>query len=128
MRVRLEDLLRVCFVFPRPSIPDNDVDLWVSLSPDHFYAKYHFPSTNVRSWGDRRLLHHEIDICVECCRKEISQFNSMKAFIPDARRAPLRALDLFGGAGTFGLGMADCGFLKITHAVEISPSACKTYK
>jgi DNA (cytosine-5)-methyltransferase 1 len=127
-RVRIEDLLRVCFVFPRVSIPNGDLDLWVSLSPDHFYAQYHFPSTNVKSWDDRRLVHYDIDVCVECCRKEASHLRSMKDFIRFGQRAPLRALDLFGGVGTLGQGMAECQFAKVTHAVEISPSACKTFQ
>lgn len=40
----------------------------------------------------------------------------------------LRALDVFAGVGAFGLGMEEVGGIKVTHAIEISPSAAKTLK
>jgi DNA (cytosine-5)-methyltransferase 1 len=50
----------------------------------------------------------------------------MKDFVSQGR--PLRALDLFGGVGAFSLGMEETKCIKLTHAVEISPSAAQTFK
>ena len=44
------------------------------------------------------------------------------------KQKPLRALDPFGGIGAFGLGMEETSPLKVTYAVEVSPSAAKTYQ
>jgi len=53
----------------------------------------------------------------------------MKKFLKAQKRKPLRTLDLFGGTGAFGLGLAEgCLCLKVTHAVEIAPSAAITYR
>jgi len=121
--VDLEDLIRVCYVFPLESIPN--LGHWTSLSADHFYAEYWFPSLKVKFWADREPVHDDIDVCIDCCREKIVQ---TKAFVRFARRPPLRALDLFGGVGALSLPMEESGFLKVTHAVEISPSAAKTFK
>jgi len=41
---------------------------------------------------------------------------------------PLRTLDLFGGVGAFSSGIAQGSrCMKVTHAIEISPSAAKTF-
>lgn len=41
----------------------------------------------------------------------------------------LRALDLFAGTGAFSLGMKAAGApFKLTHAIEISPSAAKSLR
>lgn len=52
----------------------------------------------------------------------------MKEFLGSVAYKSLRTLDLFGGVGAFGLSMEESGCLKVTHAVEISPSAAKTFK
>ncbi len=41
----------------------------------------------------------------------------------------LRAFDVFAGAGAMSLGMEDMmGGTKMTHAIEISPSAAQTFR
>ena len=38
----------------------------------------------------------------------------------------ISTFDPFGGVGAFGLGLEEAGCIKVTHAVEISPSASQT--
>ena len=50
-------------------------------------------------------------------------------FLQISKSQPLRALDLFGGVGAFSHGLSQgSGCIKVTHAVEISPSATRTFK
>jgi site-specific DNA-cytosine methylase len=45
------------------------------------------------------------------------------------QESPMTVLDLFGGAGAFSLGLKEgSGCMKVTHALEISPSAAKTIR
>ncbi|KAF9064409.1 S-adenosyl-L-methionine-dependent methyltransferase [Rhodocollybia butyracea] len=45
------------------------------------------------------------------------------------QKTTLRALDVFGGCGAFGLALAEGSLsFDITHAIEIAPSAVQTYK
>jgi DNA (cytosine-5)-methyltransferase 1 len=118
-------LIRICYVFPYNAI--DDLDFWTSISADHFYVRYQFPSLDVTSWNDKQpIVDRDIRVCVECCRDKLGRYNLMKDFLSQGR--PLRALDLFGGVGAFGLGMKETKCIEITHAVEISPSAAQTFK
>ena len=52
----------------------------------------------------------------------------MKKFLAGVREKPLVAFDLFGGVGAFSQGLAEgSGSLSIAHAIEIGPSAAKTF-
>lgn len=59
-----------------------------------------------------------------CVKQDLKKFKGMKTFLE--REVPLRVFDPFGGTGAFGLAMEEVGCFKMTHAVEISPSAAKT--
>ena len=49
--------------------------------------------------------------------------------VKQATQPQLRALDLFAGTGAFSLGMRAAGApFKLTHAIEISPSAAKSLR
>jgi DNA (cytosine-5)-methyltransferase 1 len=126
--VKLDDLIRVCYVFPFQSIPD--LGAWLSLSPDHFYIRYRFSSMDVKSWSDKRPMPCEdLHVCTHCCREKLNYRKLTEDFLVYAKRNLLPTLDLFGGVGAFSLGMAEgSGCIKVTHAIEISPSAAKTYK
>jgi DNA (cytosine-5)-methyltransferase 1 len=126
VKIKVEDLIRVCYVFPYATI--NDLDFWTALSADHFYLKFRFPSLDVSSWNDRQPINQDMYVCVECCGEKLGQIRLMKQFLSLGNQQPLRALDLFGGVGAFGLGMEESGCIKITHAIEISPSASKTFE
>lgn len=57
---------------------------------------------------------------------QIKKFQEKRAGV--AQGPTLRALDVFAGVGAFGLGMEEAGGIRVTHAIEISPSAAKTLK
>jgi DNA (cytosine-5)-methyltransferase 1 len=126
LKLHIEDLIRVCYVFPEIAI--DNLDFWTSLSADHFYIRYQFPSLDVNSWNDRQPVDQKMNVCSECCREKLERIKLMKDFLFMGKRQPLRAMDLFGGVGAFGLGMEDSGVIKVTHAIEIAPSAAKTFK
>ncbi|EGO05372.1 hypothetical protein SERLA73DRAFT_68986 [Serpula lacrymans var. lacrymans S7.3] len=127
MEVVLSDLLGLCFVYPHNSLPDPRA--WLLAAPNHFFVRYHFPSLDVRSWNQRRDMEpHELLICKTCVQENLDKHNTLKEFMSNARRRPLRAFDPFGGSGAFGLGLEESGCIKVTHAVEISPSAARTMK
>jgi len=127
VNVHVDMLIAVIYVVPRSSI--TDLDSWTTLFPSHFYFQYRFPSLDVKSWSDKRPLRNDdLYVCKECCPEELEREKLMKVFLGTVERKPLRALDLFGGVGAFGLGMKESGCLDVTHAVEISPSAAKTFK
>ncbi|KAF5385343.1 hypothetical protein D9615_001032 [Tricholomella constricta] len=126
MTVPLKDFICVCYVFPHASIPN--LKRWLSLSPLHFYIKYKFPSMAVRLWTQREPVScAELGVCTPCTKGKLDELKTMGKFLADAKRHPLRALDIFGGVGAFSMGLAEgSGCLKLTDLVEISPSAAKT--
>ena len=130
METVLDDLIGVCYVVVKEDIP-NPPDVWLAMSHRHFYVKYRFPSLIVKpepeSWASkRRMRWGDIAICPTCMKQEIKKFNGMKEF--SEKKAPLRVFDPFGGTGAFGLAMEEVGCFKLTHAVEISPSAATTLR
>ncbi|KAK0233815.1 S-adenosyl-L-methionine-dependent methyltransferase [Armillaria fumosa] len=123
--VDVTDLIRVCFVFPYASMTEGDA--WLAMSADHFYAKYSFPYLKVTSWDVRMDIDPvDVPICKFCTALELKRFEDIKEI---HERVKLPTLDVFGGVGAFAVGMTEgCGSMKVTHAIEISPSAAKTYK
>lgn len=122
--IELDDLICPCFVFPHDSIPD--LDLWLSLSPYHFHIEWKFPALEVYSWNDKTLLR--LNSCDICFREKKGQIEHIEEFLAATRHNPLRALDLFAGAGALGLGIeqGSGGCCEVTNAIEISPSAAQT--
>lgn len=104
------------------------VEEWLAESSDHFFIKYSFPALEVRSWRDKSVVpRQDLTVCGECCQKMIDHGNEMREF--RSKVQPLSTLDLFAGVGAFSRGMAEgSGCLKVTHAIEISPSAARTLK
>lgn len=131
IRVRIDDLLGVVFVPTVDSLQDvMKLQEWVSLSPDHFYLKYEFPSVRPAYWNQkRRVKWHEHNVCAPCWQDKLREVKGLKDFFKDKKRNPLKTLDLFGGVGAFSDSLSQgSGSLKITHAIEIMPSAAKTFK
>ncbi|KAF9245635.1 S-adenosyl-L-methionine-dependent methyltransferase [Melanogaster broomeanus] len=125
MTFEISDLIGMCYVVVGSSMPE--LDAWKAMSPRHFYVKYHFPSLNVESWADRRDMGpRDLDVCGECLAGNFRNFKEMQTFL--RQRPPLRVFDPFGGTGAFGLAMEEVGCFKLTHAVEISPSAARTLR
>ncbi|KAH7886266.1 S-adenosyl-L-methionine-dependent methyltransferase [Phlebopus sp. FC_14] len=125
MTFDISDLIDLCYVLVARSMPE--IEQWLKMSAQHFFVKYHFPSLNVESWGDRRNMQDdELLVCRHCMKPNLEKFREMKRFLEEG--APLRVFDPFAGVGTFGLAMEEVGCFRVTHAVEISPSAAKTLK
>jgi len=119
------NVLGLCQVYVRAAIPE--LEAWLEVSPYHFYACYAFPSLNVTSWNDRKRLEpQDLLVCRYCAAEDVAAWKHSQEFVK--KHKPLRALDPFAGSGSFGLGMEETGCIKVTHAVEISPSAAKTIK
>jgi DNA (cytosine-5)-methyltransferase 1 len=117
-------LIRVCYVWPAENIRDP---AWLSMSPDHFYIRYQFESLNPLYWEEKQPLN-PLKLCEMCTRAKVAEKALMSEFLESSAQRPLRTLDLFAGSGAFGLAMAESRCIKVTHAVEISPSAAKTLR
>jgi DNA (cytosine-5)-methyltransferase 1 len=103
-----------------PSPQDAEAHAWLNASPDHFYVRYEFPSARNASWDDCALLTASgVQFCSKCLDEQEAYLNGFSG---------LRALDIFAGAGGLSLAMQDAGSVKVTHAIEILPSACQTIK
>lgn len=121
----MEDVIGQCSVVH----PDSQIDLsrWLSKSALHFYSRFKFPSLDVRSWNEKQALFtKDILMCSECLADRTAQFDLHNKFLDTTK--PLRTFDPFGGVGAFGLGLEEAGCVKVTHAVEISPSASETMR
>ncbi|KAG6831962.1 hypothetical protein H0H87_003297 [Tephrocybe sp. NHM501043] len=131
--VTVKDLIRTCHVFPHESFRSSEhLQWWLKLSPYHFYIKWSFPTMDVHLWKDRkreRVRASQMAVCTPCTRSVIDELKDIEEFFKDAERRPLRTLDIFGGVGSFSMGLREgSGCLQITDVVELSPSAAKTVK
>ena len=104
---------------------------WLSESPYHFYVRFHFPKLDVSNLTGLKLLKGQyanlVPVCGICFKDDEINKDLRKRQLedhPDTWR--LRTFDPFGGVGAFALSMQQAGCIKLTHAVEISPSAAKT--
>ncbi|KAF8346872.1 S-adenosyl-L-methionine-dependent methyltransferase [Amanita rubescens] len=118
--VPINDLIQVIFVLPIDAIPH--LDEWLEESSDHFFISYTFPT--MTTW-----IVPEFGICETCNGEMVAHRRLLKEYLSHIEERPLAVLDLFGGVGAFSLGMKE-GFrgLKVTYAIEISPSAAKTFR
>lgn len=125
--VRLQDLIRVCFVISFDTAK-RMLKERLDLSPDHFYAKYQAPSLHVKSWDKMsRVSWNDVPVCDFCVGKVLDDRKRMKNFLRYARHHRLPTLDLFGGVAAFSAGLeqgSQC--LEVTDVIEKSPSAAKT--
>lgn len=128
VNISVVNLIRVCFVFPLESIAN--LERWVALSPDHFYIRYCHPTLLVQAWDDlKELSCLKLPLCKNCVGEELEYKKSTIKFLEYAQRHPLKTLDLFAGVGAFSLGLTQGSHsLKLTHAIEISPSASATLR
>ncbi|KIK70457.1 hypothetical protein GYMLUDRAFT_234921 [Collybiopsis luxurians FD-317 M1] len=108
------------------------VENWILHSSDHFYVRYYFPSLDVESWDTKKpIKNKQLSICIQCRQRREAEVNASNEFVSYqqlARNRP-RALDVFGGSGALGIALAEgSSFIDVTHAIEIAPSAARTYK
>lgn len=128
--IGVESLLQVCFVFHLEAFGTVNLDQWLSLSENRFYIRYTHPTLLVNTWNDlEEIACHELPVCTPCVKKVLECDASTEEFLEDTQRHPLKTLDLFAGVGAFSLGLTQgsCS-MKLTHAVEISPSASATLR
>ncbi|KAF9270841.1 S-adenosyl-L-methionine-dependent methyltransferase [Marasmius fiardii PR-910] len=122
-------LVRTLSVYPFITIPKDCLDHWIGLSPYHFYIEYLFPSRQNPSWKDRSPLQSTLSMCRKCTDDKVKEFEISVDFVTRCESSRLPTLDLFGGCGAFGLGLAGGSqSLRITHAIEILPSSARTYE
>jgi hypothetical protein len=108
-----------------------ELEEWLALSPDHFYMRYQFDSLNPETWNQRQGMPKNEDflVCQSCWRERLREKKLASQFSAYSEREPLPTLDLFGGVGAFSKGLAEGSeCLRVTHAVEIGPSAAKTFE
>ncbi|KIY72480.1 S-adenosyl-L-methionine-dependent methyltransferase [Cylindrobasidium torrendii FP15055 ss-10] len=97
---------------------------YLALSPDHFFAQYKFHSIQPESWDDRQRIPQIDWFECESCEAEHRQWRQK---LENMKPYSYQVLDLFGGIAAFASGIADGSKVsKLTHAIEISPSAAKT--
>jgi len=103
----------------------GNLQAWIDASPQHFFLRFSFPTLHKSHWSQREVLDSsEVHACLPCLtqRKE-----TLITEVKQANQPQLKVLDLFAGTGAFSLGMKASGApLKLTHAIEISPSAAKS--
>ncbi len=125
------DIMAKCLVLSRESFGQRiSLRNWLDTSPYHFYLRYRFPNFHPESWDERvRVSFRDLAVCKECTEEALKFYYEAQGFRDRMQEKPLRAIDLFGGVGAFGLGLKQgSGCLRISHALEISPSAAKTLK
>ena len=100
------------------------------LGAEYFYYRYRFTQRSPVSWDERELLKESAGVGCETCAYALqTRLAEAVEFAEEAQTQRLRAFDVFAGAGAMSLGMEDAaGGMKTTHAVEISPSAAKTFR
>jgi len=110
---------------------EDELEEWLALSPDHFYMRYQFDSLKPETWSQRQGMprNENFLVCQTCWRERLREQKLASQFFAYSEREPLPTLDLFGGVGAFSKGLAEGSeCLRVTHAVEIGPSAAKTFE
>ncbi|KAI0348187.1 S-adenosyl-L-methionine-dependent methyltransferase [Trametopsis cervina] len=120
-------LIRPCTVKAEHAFGSpHDIHTYLLTSPYHFLVRFHCQKPDNHHWQQRQTLEEAniiLTTCQICFKGAKSDEALQEAF---KKNPPLRAFDPFGGCGAFALSMQDTGVLKLTHAVEISPSAAST--
>ncbi|EMD32847.1 hypothetical protein CERSUDRAFT_99217 [Gelatoporia subvermispora B] len=118
-----------CFVQVAHVGTRENLRAWLDSSPYHFYAHYKFVDNQPGSWAKKTILSPKKALmCKQCTDENEKILGEENDFLNATQRRPMKGLDLFAGAGAFGLAMEATGCIKITHAIEISPSAARTLK
>jgi DNA (cytosine-5)-methyltransferase 1 len=126
--VSLDDVLAPCYVLHHDLIFDGN--LWAALGAEYFYYRYRFAGRFPVSWNEREPVKESAGVGCEICAYALqARLAEAVAFAEEAHKHKLRAFDVFAGAGAMSLGMEGAtGGMRTTHAVEISPSAARTFR
>ncbi|RXW18572.1 hypothetical protein EST38_g7283 [Candolleomyces aberdarensis] len=129
VKVKIENLLGVVFAPCKETLTKNPtLQEWLDFSHDHFFVKYRFPTSRPTSWNQKvKICWKEHAICTICCNERCEEVKMSKKLVKNHQRKPLKAMDIFGGVGAFSDSIAQaCGAIKVTHAIEVAPSAAHT--
>lgn len=118
-------LLKPCVVVHKSDV--LDLEAWFDISPFNFYARYRLPTLN-SPWAQRKTLHRTDVLACDICLEQHNERFQLLSDLSSGGQVCLRTFDPFGGVGAFGLAMEELGCMKLTHAVEITPSAALTLR
>ena len=124
----LDDLLAPCYVLHKNLI--FDTNLWTTLGEEYLYYLYRFSQRSPASWNEREVLAENAGVGCNICAYELqAHIADVLTFAEEAQTQKLRAFGIFAGAGAMSLGMENAtGGMGTTRAVEISPSAARTFR
>ena len=105
----------------------GDLQAWINASPQHFFLQFSFPTLHKNHWSQKEILNSsDVHACLPCLTQ---RKKTLLTEVKQTTQPQLKALDLFAGTGAFSLGMKASGApFKLTHAIEISPSAAKSLR
>ncbi|CAA7271617.1 unnamed protein product [Cyclocybe aegerita] len=99
---------------------ENKIQQWIKHN-DHYYVNQEGDEEHLTPMDDEDIKHCKI------CRNEDRERRTMtKKF--GLTNSKLVGMELFSGAGGLGIGMNLSGFVETKYAIELWPSAAKTYK
>lgn len=118
-------LLKPCVVVHQSDVPD--LAAWFDISPYNFYVRYLLPTLD-SPWSQKRKLSRKDVLACDICLEQHNERFQLLSDLSSGGQVCLRTFDPFGGVGAFGLAMEELGCMKLTHAVEITPSAALTLR
>lgn len=102
---------------------------WLLAKPLHFYVTYQAPLVKTASRTNLVPLPlNDYPSCYKCQEKEIKETATFLSWRRKQKDHPLRLFDPFAGVGAFALSMCRVSHMKLTHAVEVDPSAAATLR
>ena len=126
--IPITDVVKKLYITHKRSLPPADLASFLQLSPWNSYVEFAAPHYKIQRWREvRRLSVEDILVCRHCFTDILHQKKKTEEFLA-AQKSGLKTLDLFAGTGAFSLAMKDIARIKVTHAIEISPSAAQTLK
>jgi DNA (cytosine-5)-methyltransferase 1 len=129
--VKIEKLLGVVFAPCKEALTKNPTfQEWLDFSPEHFFVEYRFPTSRPTSWNQKvKIRWKEHAVCTACWNERCEEVKMAKKLVTNRQGKPLNALDIFAGVGAFSHSITQaCGAIKLTHAIEVAPSAAQTIK
>ncbi|EMD38163.1 hypothetical protein CERSUDRAFT_122915 [Gelatoporia subvermispora B] len=113
-------------VYVKPCRTKSELDEWLQAD-DHYYVDLWAQSPRVTSLKALMNLDYTCTrSCPQCLHAHDSERAEAKRFLN--QRGPLRALDLFSGAGGLSTGLNCSDSVNTKWAVEFSPSAALSYQ
>lgn len=121
-------IVEKCYVLHEDAMKER-LKAWLLVSPLHFYVKHRAPLLKRASAKSLSALSFDdFFCCFDCMSAEKVRSSQFLKWRKHQRKNPLRLFDPFAGAGAFALGMCQVGKMKLTHAIEIDPSAAYTLR